>query len=402
MNNDLDRRLLLGAAGLAGVAAMAGRAGAGPLNPPGGPVASTGRTTDELWGKIARTDQGMAEARIPISAATTPGDANYQYILSQPGSYYLIGNLTGANARACIGIAASGVTIDLNGYALLGVPGAMAAIKLTGANGGEITIRNGHIRDWTTGIAVPLDQAVGVRMLDVTVTGCGRVYLGDGALVERCTVLNADSIGLQILGSGVVRASLFRACGSSGLVSGGGVVDDCAFLDNTAAGLSAQSRVVVRGCAAYSNAAGGYSAGAGSAFTDCMASLSPTGFSLAAACTIDRCFATNCSTAGISAGPNCLVTRCQAQQNTGTGIRVTSSDTRVESCNATDNAIGFEATGTGSIFIANTASGNTTNYGIDAANYGLFVAATAMAAVLSGSTGGTPLGTTDPRANLSY
>lgn len=47
----IDRRMMLGA-GLLGAAALAGRASAGPLDPPVGPVASTGRTTDELYAAI--------------------------------------------------------------------------------------------------------------------------------------------------------------------------------------------------------------------------------------------------------------------------------------------------------------------------------------------------------------
>ena len=55
---------------------------AGDLNPPAGSVAPTMKTLDEV------------EPRIAINAVNTPGDSNSVYRISQPGSYYLTGNVT--------------------------------------------------------------------------------------------------------------------------------------------------------------------------------------------------------------------------------------------------------------------------------------------------------------------
>ena len=55
---------------------------AGPLTPPAGPVAPT----------------PGPEPRIPINATNTPGDADSLFRITQPGSYYLTGNLLGASA----------------------------------------------------------------------------------------------------------------------------------------------------------------------------------------------------------------------------------------------------------------------------------------------------------------
>jgi hypothetical protein len=403
MNNDLDRRVLLGAAGLAGVAAMAGRGAAGPLNPPGGAVAGTGKTTDELWGKIARSDAGMAEARVPISVATTPGDATNQFIIAQPGSYYLTANITGVIGKACIGIAVSGVTIDLNGYMLSGGTSSLAAIRLTAGSASELTIRNGQVRGWVASPAVALDIVPGVQMTDVVIKDSGRVHLGDSALVERCSVLDGRALGLQTGEMAVVRSCVFKECGGTGLQVASGVVESCAMVDNIGAGLLLSARGAVRGCAATGNSGAGFSVGAGCCVVDCIASQNDIGFSLASSI-IDRCAAVANATTGISAGTNSVVVRCLAQGHSpGTGVLVTSSDVRVESCQATDNGTGFASTSTGAIFIANTASGSSTaNYTVPLGNYGLFVTAVSVAAAVNGSSGGTALGTTDPRANLSY
>src|SRR5262249_21787578 len=88
------------------LAAAAGLLIAGPLTPPAGPVASSYKTLTEV------------EPRIAINAVNTPGDNDSVYKITQPGSYYLTGNVQGALNRHGIEIAASNVTVDLMGFEL--------------------------------------------------------------------------------------------------------------------------------------------------------------------------------------------------------------------------------------------------------------------------------------------
>ena len=80
---------------------------AGDLNPPGGPVAPSMRTLDEV------------EARTIVNDTNTPGDATATYVISQPGSYYLTGDVNGVFGMHGIRIDARGVTLDLNGFAVV-------------------------------------------------------------------------------------------------------------------------------------------------------------------------------------------------------------------------------------------------------------------------------------------
>ncbi len=78
------------------------------------------------------------EPRIAINAANTPGDAGNLFIISQPGSYYLTGNINGVAGMHGIAISASGVTLDLSGFELRGSPGT-----LTGVNAGSFNESRG-------------------------------------------------------------------------------------------------------------------------------------------------------------------------------------------------------------------------------------------------------------------
>ena len=85
---------------------------AGPLDPPAGPVASTGR-----FGP-----------RTEVNEANTPGGSSSLFRITQPGSYYLGGNITGVAGKNGIEIDADEVTLDLNGFALLGVAGSLDGV----------------------------------------------------------------------------------------------------------------------------------------------------------------------------------------------------------------------------------------------------------------------------------
>ncbi|NJO35687.1 MAG: hypothetical protein HC869_24025, partial [Rhodospirillales bacterium] len=83
---------------------------AGSLTPPPGPIAPTSKALSEV------------EPRIAINATNTPGDAASQFIISQPGSYYLTGNITGEQFKNWHSRSrAPKVSIDLMGYSLIGV-----------------------------------------------------------------------------------------------------------------------------------------------------------------------------------------------------------------------------------------------------------------------------------------
>src|SRR5690242_16063675 len=81
--------------------------GQGALTPPGVPAPMM-KSLDQI------------EPRTPVDATHTPGNSFEGFIISQPGSYYLTTNILGSSGKDGIEIATNNVSLDLNGFALLG------------------------------------------------------------------------------------------------------------------------------------------------------------------------------------------------------------------------------------------------------------------------------------------
>lgn len=227
--SDIERRALLGAAGVIGVAALSKISQAGPLTPPAGAVAPSGRTLTEIYDKIpAGLPNGTGDGRTPIAGASST------VIISLPGSYVLTGNII--TAGACILINSSDVTLDLNGYTL-NCTNTISNVLAIATTRTRIAIRNGRIVGGAEGISVNTPTSVVADLLleDLSIynpkqAGIGLNYVGvDRVLVRRCSVLNPGSTsaagdtrgvrGISIGGGG----NRVEACTVAGLIDNGTV-----------------------------------------------------------------------------------------------------------------------------------------------------------------------------------
>jgi len=324
--------MLAGLGGLAAGAFLASTTHAGPLAPPSGPISST----------------PGPEPRIPISAQNTPGDGSSTFRITQPGSYYLEGNITGVSGRIGILISSSNVTLDLNGFSLLGVPGSLRGIYVTNIPR-RITIRNGNVSGWGQD---------GISFVNGSVPYC--------------------------------------------------VVEDIVSANNTGAGIAMSSNSIVSRCSVSENGSNGISTSLNSRIVDCYAaSNSGSGIVTSQGSTIERCVSQSNTVHGIQVAFWSMVRNCECRNNgtgnsgtDGAGIRVTNFGNTVLANTCTLNGRGIDVTSSSSLIAGNTCKSNTLNWSISGGNR-CHVVNMPSSTAISGNSGGTPSGTSDPLANFT-
>jgi len=355
-------------------------AAAGPLTPPAGPVAPTGKTLTQV------------EPRTEISATNTPGDASSVFRITQPGSYYLSGHVAGVLNKHGIVIAASRVSIDLNGFSVQGVANSLTGVLVEGSREG-IVIRNGFVTSWGQS---------GVSLFSAT-----------GGLLEGVTARHNASDGIVAPSGGVVRGCVAADNGGDGIrISTAAVVESCSAFENGEDGISAGDGVAILGCVARDNAVNGITTGSNALVSECL-STSNTGAGIAAqsAVTIKDCTCSLNFGSGISANSGCLIVgnHCVgnfAQFADEGGIRTFGSTNRIENNRLSGQGVGvgIRVENTGSLIIGNTTKSFATHYVIAANNrYGpiLDLTGTGTAAV-NGQLAVSTVQSADPRANFAH
>lgn len=387
----------------------------------------------------------QVEPRATLESVAT-SDPNYDYIIDQPGSYYLTTNIF-AFKTGCIQINAEGVTLDLNGFALWDIQDiAATAVEIT-SSAHRCVVKNGSIRDFTQAVKVTAASPAcsGGSFTDLSVSGCtlAAIVSGDGWTIDRCRV---------------------SGCTSSGITAGNGsTVTRCAIVDNLGdgvGGIIAKSGCVVRDCAVRNNHVSfGIQAGSGTLVESCTVSENQGSTSLAYSFGIlgaDRNVIRGCSAnantyngtgsgllgAGIYAGGTTLVDSCVCSRNQGDGIicwdrsRITNNRSSGNGFNGNgagihavfadpfganqgfsnhiignsvsdndaglqiDSAFNFIAK---NIVHSNPTSGAVSNFAIAAGNRVAPIVSAPGSAALSGfAPAGASLGTTDPWANIAY
>ena len=231
--NDIERRTLLGAAGIGAIAALAkgGGGGGGPLDPPVGPIAPSGHTLDDIHNRIPTgSTLGAYDSRIPL---VTPGIHN-------SGSYVLTRDIN-LSSSGTFTINADNVTLDLNGFNIRG--GDSACVYVAG-NG--VVIRNGTLVGGARGLqmtgfgnylvaedlfirdsviaGIECINAVGVRIRRCTLArvGYGRVSTAaaTGILLSGAQSSSVEdcSVNMYILANTTPALTVGISAGGSGLL----------------------------------------------------------------------------------------------------------------------------------------------------------------------------------------
>ena len=153
----------------------------GVLTPPPAPITSTMKSLDAIEPRVCVND--------------LPGAANAVHVISDSGQYYLTGNIQASAGQngILIGVDATDVSIDLNGFSIEGTPGSLNGIFATATPGGRNYAMHRFYRGYLTRTAgsgnshisgfdqdgIHVKDANQVSILGVSVTANG----GDGVEV---------------------------------------------------------------------------------------------------------------------------------------------------------------------------------------------------------------------------
>jgi hypothetical protein len=359
------------------IAAIALVALAGPLDPPVGPIVSTSKPLSEV------------EPRLAINATNAPPSATGLFRISQPGSYYLTGNITGVSGKQGIEINSSGVTLDLNGFELTGVPGSLTGIAPVNTLYG-LEVRNGSLRGWgNRGIDLSGFLVYGARLIDLRASGNGSagIRASNGANLSNCTSANNGAGGFDInISSTIAHCTAVNNTGVGFTIGGSCTLDSCTVASNTADGIDAGSGSTITGCTIYSNGGAGVFCGTG--------------------CLVSRCNVYGNMGDGISTNYYNTILENNCSGNTGAAnIHANFNENRIEGNQCATGQRGILVQGSSNLVIRNSCTGaSSANWSIATNNdYGPVIdRTTGVGGGFTGNSATSTLNTTDPNANFSY
>lgn len=248
-------------------------------------------------------------------AAQTP-ITSVPFTISAPGSYYLVSNLTGIAASSGIIIAADNVTLDLNGFALIGSGTSFNGILISGTRA-NFTVRNGTVTNWPSA-GISGATAHNCELANLRVSACGNdgIAVGPGNSIHDCLVENSGT-GIQTGDRCIIR--------------------NCTSQSNPTKGIAAANTATVDHCTVVAGA--GISVGTGSIVESCSINgATGNGIGTSTDCSINRCVARLCTGTGISVNFRCVVSECVCDSNLLNGI-LAGSEGAISDCTSSSNTL---------------------------------------------------------------
>lgn len=203
-----------------------------------------------------------------LVGGVTPGDTpGFPVTISVSGSYRLTSNLdvtgqpTPQNVMAISVIAgATNVTIDLNGFAIIGpescsgtpiscTPGPGGGDGINNMAFGSVTVRNGIVRGMgRVGIALSGDSLV--EKVHAISNATDGIYI-DRGIVRECVAASNGAFGILTDGTAVVTHNIAQANGMDGIFVSGGTLSG-----NTATGNGGNGLLIGNGVVSLNNSNG--------------------------------------------------------------------------------------------------------------------------------------------------
>lgn len=358
---------------------------AGPLTPPPGAPAPTNKTLSQVQPGVPLEDTGTT-----INIAS-------------PGFYYLTENVSSTGVG--IVIQSTGVTLDLNGYTVIGNLSGNSAhngITIAGvADGRPVTIRNGNIHRFSGDGISAVSSLASVVLENVHISDCesNGVDLNGNLAATDCTALNNDQQGFLVDGDSQLEKCIARNNGLNGFllergtikncqssfngdsgfelgflrldagsilitdslaegnndrgiyVNNNSVIVNCIAMTNGAAGIQGTRDVVIENCATRFNTQWGFLTGFNTAITNCIAAQNgDDGFNIGSSSGISNCGAYLNGDSGFDTGLGCGISDCGARQNAAEGFIVGASSAITNCGSSVNGTDGFSLESDSRIF----------------------------------------------------
>ena len=165
---------------------------------------------------VVEINQRRAEA-----GDVTPGDSpGFPVFINDPGSYRLTSDLVAPSGIGAISIKTDHVTLDLNGFSVLGGGEVGSANGVSFGAQDNVEVRNGTVRGFlghgVFGSSFSLHaRVINVRSSDNVMTGIE--LQGPGSLVEGCEAMGNGGRGIKVSNGSLIINSIARDNGAEGL-----------------------------------------------------------------------------------------------------------------------------------------------------------------------------------------
>jgi parallel beta-helix repeat protein len=150
------------------------------------------------WAASAAAVDGTIE----INLAKVLANGGFPYVITTSGSYRLTGNLTVSSTSAdAIDVNANDVTIDLNGFSIIGPGGSTSGNGISAASVVDVTVQNGTITGFGGSAAIRAGKNSIVRNVHAGSNGNG-IVAGSGSVISDNIAHDNSSTGINCNGSG--------------------------------------------------------------------------------------------------------------------------------------------------------------------------------------------------------
>jgi hypothetical protein len=192
-----------------------------------------------------------------LAGGVTPGDApGFPVTISQPGSYQLSSNLTVPPDTDGIFITANNVTLNLNGFSIIGSGGLQGSG--VGATDGPVVVHNGAVRNMPA-YGLDLSAALAARVDKVTAQANGftGILVGIAGIVTDSSAVANGLTGISGFTSSVIRGNTASNNGTIGISGENSTITDNSSGFNGLHGIRAHGASTVNGNTARNNGGNG-------------------------------------------------------------------------------------------------------------------------------------------------